>query len=111
MTKHTPGKWEVTPKADVIRDVKDKYGRDIPVARCLRLYDADDGIEQMHANAQLIAKAPEMLVELEIAHCMFSVLSNDKRFGKKDKQAFLYRAETIDKLIAEAKGEIANDCD
>lgn len=63
MSKHTPGPWTVQPRAnnmiDVCHNNRDEPGA-ITLALC-RVQARDSWIDEAHANANLIAAAPELL--------------------------------------------------
>lgn len=66
--KHTPGPWEVDHRSDDVLTVV-PTGRDYPICD-LGSVDADDYdadiIATLHADARLIATAPDLLVALEL---------------------------------------------
>lgn len=72
--KHTPGPWYVMePTGCVVHDDGDVHG--------LLVADLDpswtvQGRGRMLANARLIAAAPELLNELQLAHRIIAVLLN-----------------------------------
>lgn len=68
-TKHTPGPWEINPRAKAM--IMSESGRGIASAA---VYSTNTGngehIEENLANAKLIAAAPEMLEALKYAKRM-----------------------------------------
>ena len=66
-TKHTPGPWTAQPRKsnfiDVCHDQRDTKGA-ITLSLC-KVQSRDSWIDESHANARLIAAAPELLEALQ----------------------------------------------
>ena len=97
-TKHTPGPWVEDGGAFYPAWALDEdgYNRKGYIAEMLNGYD-----ESYHANAALIAAAPEMLVALE---SIAEFWNRDQNWGAMN-EACWHAIETAEAAIAKAKGE------
>lgn len=108
MTKFTKGEWIVYDKTMLwgnIRDDEliigmDSYNKDYADHYCSHKLIIDSNDEESRANAHLIAAAPEMYRELEVARDMLNNLF--KNIGSLGCRS---EANRIDLLLAEARGE------
>lgn len=87
MSKHTPGPWHVTNGQPTIHTVDHKE-----VTRITYLIETEQDIEILHANAQLIASAPEM----------YEVLKGIVFWKGKAREAWIAKAQDI---ITKAEGK------
>ena len=107
MTQHTPGPWRVDP--DHCRDVQTADGAiEICLAEGGEPYGKNlfsvPSMEEAHANARLIAAAPELLFELKKCASLLKTACSeiDDLTGK---AVITQRLESVTALIAKATGE------
>ena len=100
MSKHTPGPWDVSyrlgcpgaVKGGVTRDYARGSGKD-QLFTVHSPQDDNGGDDAWHANARLIAAAPELLMALKLADALLSGANMNRAVVEREVRAAIAKGE------------------